>query len=182
MIRGVVRDIAFGVQSLGELDSRLSGRARGLPEPSRQVVRQGPRGRIYLDVRWDDHGLVVEIDGAHHGLGLNPTEDNLRQNSVTLAGERVLRIDVIGLRLEMHRFMDQVEAGFARRPQPDRCDRSSYAPIDHIESGVGRVRGDVTTGRVLFLVGVLVVVVGVALSIALHEIGHLVPARSSASR
>jgi membrane-associated protease RseP (regulator of RpoE activity) len=30
---------------------------------------------------------------------------------------------------------------------------------------------------VLFLVGVLVVVVGVALSIALHEIGHLVPAK-----
>ena len=29
----------------------------------------------------------------------------------------------------------------------------------------------------LFLVGVLVVVVGVALSIALHEIGHLVPAK-----
>ena len=116
LIRGVVRDIAFGVQSLGELDFAALCRARGLPEPSRQVVRQGPRGRIYLDVRWDDHGLVVEIDGAHHGLGLNPTEDNLRQNSVTLAGERVLRIDVIGLRLEMHRFMDQVEAGLRLAP------------------------------------------------------------------
>ena len=23
-------------------------------------------GRIYLDVRWDDYGLIVEIDGAGH--------------------------------------------------------------------------------------------------------------------
>ncbi|GAA6526518.1 hypothetical protein [Intrasporangium sp. DVR] len=111
LIRGVVRDIAFGVQSLGELDFARLCRTRGLPEPSRQVVRHGPRGRIYLDVRWDRHRLVVEIDGVHHGLGLNPTFDNLRQNSMTLAGERVLRIDVVGLRLETDRFMDQVEGG-----------------------------------------------------------------------
>jgi very-short-patch-repair endonuclease len=111
LIRNVVRDIAFGVQSLGELDFAALCRARGLPEPMRQVVRQGPRGRIYLDVRWDDHGLVVEIDGVHHGLGLNPTDDNLRQNSRTLAGDRVLRIDVVGLRLETDLFMDQVQMG-----------------------------------------------------------------------
>ncbi len=106
-----MRDIAFGVQSLGELDFARLCRARGLPEPSRQVVRQGDKGRIYLDVRWDGRCLVVEIDGLHHGLGLNPTLDHLRQNSVTLAGDRVLRIDVLGLRLETARFMDQVEMG-----------------------------------------------------------------------
>lgn len=110
-IRGVVRDIAFGVQSLGELDFARLCRARGLPEPSRQVVRQGDKGRIYLDVRWDGRCLVVEIDGLHHGLGLSPMLDHLRQNSVTLAGDRVLRIDVLGLRLETARFMDQVEVG-----------------------------------------------------------------------
>lgn len=39
------------------------------------------------------------------------------------------------------------------------------------------LRGGCDNGRVLFLIGVLVVVVGVALSIALHEIGHLLPAK-----
>jgi hypothetical protein len=35
---------------------------------------------------------------------------------------------------------------------------------------------------IAYIIGVLVVALGVALSIALHEIGHLVPRRSSASR
>lgn len=69
-IRAVVRDIAFGVQSLGELDFARLCRARGLPEPSRQVVRQTSGGRIYLDVEWDDFDLAVEVDGAQHRWGL----------------------------------------------------------------------------------------------------------------
>ena len=109
-VRGVVRDIAFGVESLGELDFALLCRQRGLPEPSRQVVRQGARGRIYLDVRWGCCNLVVEIDGAKHREGLNVTLDNLRQNALVLAGDRVLRINVIGLRLEADLFLDQVAA------------------------------------------------------------------------
>ncbi|HEX6055744.1 MAG TPA: hypothetical protein VFY98_08030 [Intrasporangium sp.] len=44
-VRAVVRDIAFGVQSLGELDFATLCRERGLPEPSRQEVRKGPKGR-----------------------------------------------------------------------------------------------------------------------------------------
>lgn len=110
-IRAVVRDIAFGVQSLGELDFARLCRVRGLPEPDRQLVRRGPRGRIYLDVGWDDHDLAVEIDGAQHRWGLAVTSDNLRQNAVVLGGDRVLRIDVIGLRLETDLFMGQVSVG-----------------------------------------------------------------------
>ncbi|GAB3872332.1 hypothetical protein [Terrabacter terrigena] len=112
-IRGVVRDIALGVQSLGELDFARLCRARGLPEPSRQVVRQGPHGRIYLDVRWDRHDLVVEVDGMQHREGLNVTIDNLTRNWVVLAGDRVLRIDLIGLRLHADAYLDQVAAGLA---------------------------------------------------------------------
>ena len=117
-IRAVVRDIAFGVQSLGELDFARLCRARGLPEPTRQEVRTGPRGRIYLDVRWDHTSLVVEIDGAQHRWGLAVTEDNLRQNAVTLDGDRALRIDVIGLRLETDLFMDQVSRAREYCPSP----------------------------------------------------------------
>lgn len=42
---------------------------------------------------------------------------------------------------------------------------------------IGKERGGCDNESVLFFLGVLVVVVGVALSIALHEIGHLVPAK-----
>ncbi len=115
-IRAVVRDIAFGAQSLGELDFARLCRERGVREPCRQVVRETPGGRSYLDVGWQDDELVVEVDGAQHRWGLAVTGDNLRQNDLTLSGDRVLRIDVIGLRLETDRFLAQVALGLARRP------------------------------------------------------------------
>ena len=79
------------------------------------MVRQTPAGRIYLDVGWDGFDLVVEVDGAQHRWGLAVTKDNLRQNDVTLSGDRVLRIDIIGLRLATDRFMDQVTRGLSER-------------------------------------------------------------------
>lgn len=112
-IRGVAGDVALGVQSLGELDFARLCRARGLPEPSRQVVRDGPRGRIYLDVRWEGRALVVEIDGTQHREGLAVSIDNLTRNAVVLTGDRVLRIDRVGLRLHEDAFMDQVALGLA---------------------------------------------------------------------
>jgi len=111
-IRQVTLDLADGAHSLGELDFSVLCRGAGLPEPSRQVVRQGPDGRIYLDVAWRGTHLVVEIDGAHHQLGLNPVDDALRQNSVTLGQAHVLRIPVLGLRLQPEAFMAQVVQGF----------------------------------------------------------------------
>jgi very-short-patch-repair endonuclease len=113
-IKLVLKDLASGVQSLGELDFAAMCRRRGLPEPSRQVVRRGPRGRIYLDVSWDEWSLVVEIDGAQHRRGLQVTVDNLRQNAVSLRRDTVLRIDIIGLRLCEDEFMDQVAMGLGR--------------------------------------------------------------------
>ena len=106
-LRVVIADLADGAQSLGELDFAAMCRRRGLPEPDRQVIRRGPNGRIYLDVRWSI-GLVVEIDGAQHRTGLALTQDNLRQNAVTLTGDVVLRVDLIGLRVRSDQFMDQV--------------------------------------------------------------------------
>ncbi|MEO5981441.1 MAG: hypothetical protein ABIQ13_03900 [Pedococcus sp.] len=107
-IRTVAADIADGAQSLGELDFAALCRARGLPAPTRQAVRRGHRGRVYLDVRWDHLGLVVEIDGAQHAWGLASTDDQFRQNSLVLSGDRVLRMTLLGLRLQPQEFMDQV--------------------------------------------------------------------------
>lgn len=108
VIRGVLTDIVDGVQAMGELDFATLCRRRGLPEPSRQVIRRGPRGRVYLDVCFDDFGVIVEIEGAHHDSTLNAIDDALRQNHLSTS-DAFLRIPVTGLRLHPDMFMDQVE-------------------------------------------------------------------------
>lgn len=107
-LTGVIVDICDGVRSVNELDFARLCRRYGLPPPSRQVVRQLPGGRVYLDVSWDELALVVEIDGGHHVEALNPMLDALRHNDVVLTNATVLRIPTLGLRLEEARFMQQV--------------------------------------------------------------------------
>ncbi len=114
-VRQVLKDIADGAQSLGELDFAEMCRQHGIPEPDRQVLRRTARGRIYLDVRWKGSRFVVEIDGAGHRVGLAVTDDNLRQNEVTLGDDRVLRIDLVGLRVHEVAFMEQVRRGVGAR-------------------------------------------------------------------
>lgn len=113
-IHRVALDIADGAHSLGELDFAGLCRTYGIPEPTRQVVRYGPKGRVYLDAAWEDIGWAVEIDGAHHCWGLTPTDDSFRQNEIMLSDEKLLRMTLVGLRLEETRFMDQVARAHAR--------------------------------------------------------------------
>jgi hypothetical protein len=108
LVRQILADIVNGAQSLGELDFARLCRGRGLPEPDRQVVVTTPKGRIYLDVRWSAIGLVVEVDGSGHREGLKVLDDNLRQNRVTIAGDMVLRFDLLSLRLVPDEVLDQV--------------------------------------------------------------------------
>ena len=115
LILGVLADVVDGVQALGELDFARECRRRGLPEPSRQLVRRGPHGRVYLDVYFDDYGLVVEIEGAHHDSALNAVDDALRQITLTSQGDEFLRIPVIGLRTVPDAFIAQVEARLVAR-------------------------------------------------------------------
>lgn len=115
LVKTLVTDVTHGAQSLGELDFARLCRRRGLPPPERQSIRVGPRGRVYLDVEWPSFGVVVEIDGSQHRTGLAVVSDNLRQNDIALTGDVVLRISVIGLRLEADAFMDQVCVALAAR-------------------------------------------------------------------
>lgn len=110
LVRRVALDVADGAQALGELEFAEACRRRGLPEPTRQALRILPGGHAYLDVYFEEYGLVVEIDGAGHLWGLNGLDDNIRANSVVIDGDRVLRVNVIGLRLEEEVIMDQVGA------------------------------------------------------------------------
>jgi very-short-patch-repair endonuclease len=105
----VVTDLLGGVRSLAELDFARECRRRGLPEPTRQVVRRGRDGRYYLDVVWEEWGVVVEVDGIHHALAQEVVADALRHNDVTLDNLTVLRLPVLGLRVAADDFFDQIE-------------------------------------------------------------------------
>ena len=116
MLDAVIGDVCDGAHSLGELDFGRWCQCYGLPQPRRQTLRVTERGRCYLDVEFD--GLVVEIDGGHHLFGLSPVADALRANEFVLGADRVLRLPVLGLRVEPDAFMAQVARGLGLAAMP----------------------------------------------------------------
>lgn len=121
-LHDVLLDLAGGVRSLGELDVIRGCRERGLPEPDCQVWRKAPHGSYYLDLRWNRWKLVVEVEGIHHIWAQEIVKDAIRQNTIALDGDTVLRIPLLGLRLCPDEFFAQIEAGLhaAGCPAPDR--------------------------------------------------------------
>ena len=115
LIAGLIRDIAGGSESMGELDFLAQCRRRKLPLPDRQVQRRTPAGTYKLDVHWDAAGLAVEVDGAHHYLGENPSLDALRQNEISMQHLTVLRIPRVALRVNPEPFFEQIERVLAAR-------------------------------------------------------------------
>jgi very-short-patch-repair endonuclease len=114
LLHTVVNDLLDGARALGELDVARELRRRALPPPARQVLRRDRRNRFYLDLYWPDYHLVVEIDGIHHTWAENVVGDALRQNFLALEGDTVLRLPLLGLRLQPDDFFAQVEAGLRR--------------------------------------------------------------------
>lgn len=108
MILAVAHDIADGARALSELDFAAMCRRAGLPVPSRQVLRRGPRGRWYLDVYWEEYRLVVEVEGAHHDAPEAVIDDTFRQNELTIGRDAVLRVPVLGLRACPELFIEQL--------------------------------------------------------------------------
>ena len=106
----VAKDIADGAQALSELDFAVFCRKRGFPKPTKQRIRRGKDGHVYLDVIWEDLRVVVEIDGIHHAAAESVVGDALRQNALAIDKLDVLRIPVLGLRTCPDKFLDQVDA------------------------------------------------------------------------
>ena len=118
LITSVITDLLEGVRSLGEHEFARMCRARGIPAPTRQVVRKGKDGRYYLDVIWEAWGVVVEIDGIQHSWATNVVADALRQNTVTLGNALVLRLPLLGLRLAADEFFAQIVEALVSRGCP----------------------------------------------------------------
>lgn len=109
-IHGLLIELAGGIGSLGELDLVRGCRERGLPEPSKQVLRRTPTGTYYLDIRWAEWRVVIEVDGIQHGWAQHAIGDAIRHNSIALAGDVVLRLPVLGLRVCPDDFFAQIRA------------------------------------------------------------------------
>jgi very-short-patch-repair endonuclease len=110
LLQAVVLDLLDGAGSLGELDVVRLLRRRGLPPPDRQVLRTTGQRRFYLDLYWEEWRLVVEVDGIQHAWAENVVADALRQNALSVSGDTVLRLPLLGLRLAPEDFLDQIEA------------------------------------------------------------------------
>jgi len=108
LLHAVVNDLLDGARALGELEVARELKRRGLPPPARQVLRKDRKGRYFLDLYWPDLKLVVEIDGIHHAWVENVVGDALRQNSLAIAGDTVLRVPLLGLRLAPDEFYAQI--------------------------------------------------------------------------
>lgn len=115
LITSVITDLLDGVRSLGEHEFAQMCRERGFPEPTRQVMRKGRNGRYYLDVIWDQWGVVVEIDGIQHSWASNVVADALRHNDVALGNALVLRLPLLGLRVASDDFFAQIEEALVSR-------------------------------------------------------------------
>jgi very-short-patch-repair endonuclease len=115
LLHAVVLDLLGGARSMGELDVARLLRRRGLPAPDRQVLRRDGRRRYYLDLYWDRWQLVVEIDGIQHTWAESVVSEALRQNALSLSGDTVLRLPLLGLRLAPEEFLDQIEAALTAR-------------------------------------------------------------------
>lgn len=113
LLSEVVNDLLDGARALGEIDFAKECRRRRLPQPDRQVLRKDNRNRYFLDVYWDDFDLVVEIDGIHHAWAENIVGDALRQNALTITKQTVLRLPLLGLRLDADAFFEQIREAMA---------------------------------------------------------------------
>ncbi|MDN4162351.1 DUF559 domain-containing protein [Nocardioides abyssi] len=120
LVQQVVHELLEGARTLDEAAIVRELVRRGLPAPARQVVRRGRHGRYVLDLHWPGHRLVVEVDGIQHAWAEHVVGDAVRQNDLVLTGERVLRVPMLGLRLEPDTFYGQIEQALAAGPVQDR--------------------------------------------------------------
>lgn len=114
-VERIVLDAMGGSESLGALDLVRECRLRSLPIPDRQVVRRAPNGTYFLDARWAEFGVVLEIDGIQHQEAGHVVGDALRQNDIAMSGDLVLRLPLLGLRLEPDAFFAQIAEALRQR-------------------------------------------------------------------
>jgi very-short-patch-repair endonuclease len=122
-----LRDIEGGSRSVLELRYfRDVERAHRLPTGRRQEPHERIGGRIYDDVRYDEFGLVVELDGRAAHPAETLLRDLRRDNEATVRGDGVLHYGWSDVTERPCRVAEQVAtvlAGRGWRGVPRRCRR-----------------------------------------------------------
>ncbi len=117
LIRRTIADAEGGADALSEVDFVTLCRRHGLPEPELQTPRRDAGGRTrYLDAYWPRARLHVEVDGAHHMSVEEWTSDMLRQNTVWLSGDRILRFSAWLVRTQPALVAGQLRAALSPYP------------------------------------------------------------------
>lgn len=108
-------DLVGGVRSLGEMDIARAMRSRGLPEPTRQVLRRRPSGKEYLDADFEEYGISLEVDGEQHDLPWMRLNDLVRDIGRMSEGRTPVRISLLAWRVDQERVLDALEELFRSR-------------------------------------------------------------------
>jgi hypothetical protein len=120
LVRRTAHDCAGGSLSIGELDYLRIGRRCGLPDPTRQAIRDDANGhRRYLDALYEPWGVHVEVDGGQHTEAKEWWADMKRQNALWIAGDRVLRFPAWAIRERPDEVFAQVRAALVAAGWPD---------------------------------------------------------------
>lgn len=91
LITETIKDVGGGSLSEYEILFLRLCRRYGLPRPTRQRRRRDGSGRWrYLDIEFDEFGLVVEIDGMQHMEALSWWEDMMRNNELVVDEQKAL--------------------------------------------------------------------------------------------
>jgi hypothetical protein len=116
LIVATAHDASEGSHALGELDALAMCRTYGLPLPARQARRPGARGIVrWLDLHFEEYGLVVEIDGLWHMEVTAWWADLRRLNEHTLDGESLLRFPAFAVRDDPAEVARIIGAALRRR-------------------------------------------------------------------
>ncbi len=108
LIVAAVEEIAGGSEALGELDFVALCRAHGFPVPARQELLRRPSGVYYLDARFCEFAVTVEVDGLGHREVRQLRVDHRKANELQIDGDTVLRVLSMDLRKDPLPFMRQL--------------------------------------------------------------------------
>jgi hypothetical protein len=114
LIDETITDAASGVASLPERDFDLIWRRRGLPAPDRQSRLRRSDGCFYLDRRWTQYGVALEIQGLPHMAVSQWDADLDRQNEIVILGPRLLFFTSYAVRHLAARVGSQLERALIR--------------------------------------------------------------------
>jgi very-short-patch-repair endonuclease len=99
VITAAVDDAAAGAHSLPESEFLRLCQRNQLPGPDLQHQRRDDTGRSrFLDAYFAEWGVHVEIDGAQHTDVRQWWADMYKQNSIWIAGDRILRFPAWAVR------------------------------------------------------------------------------------